>query len=436
MSYVLGIDLGTSAVKVMLVGKDGTVHDEASKPLTLIQPQSGYSEQNPEEWYSQTVEAVKEIITRAPARSQDIEGLSFSGQMHGLVLLDENNDVLRPAILWNDTRTSKQCEHIHRIIGKEHLRELTGNEALEGFTLPKLLWVKEHEPDIFVETSYFLLPKDYVRLRITGKLHSEYSDAAGTIMLNKEKNEWSEEILHRLGIPAAICPPLVHSHAFVGEIQPSFAQATGLNEQTGAFAGGADNACGAIGSGVLSAGKSLCSIGTSGVLLSYQGEGKREVSGPLHLFHHGKAGAYYTMGVTLSAGQSLHWFKEQFAPDVDFETLLSNMSAKPGASGLLFTPYLSGERTPHSDAMIRGSFIGLDARHTRGHLTRAVIEGITFSLNETLQLLRDAGQEVDEIISIGGGPKVMLGYRFRRISSEPTFLHWKMNRVQVWEQRC
>ena len=406
MKYVIGIDLGTSAVKVLLMNKKGEVCNEISKSYPLIQEKSGYSEQDPEQWVEKTIDAISELVNQFDGDVKNIEGISFSGQMHGLVLLDENQMLLRHAILWNDTRTSKQCQEIYDVIGKERLLEITKNPALEGFTLPKLLWVKEHEHDIFAKASVFMLPKDYLRYRMTGQIHSEYSDAAGTLLLNVSEKVWSNEICELFGIDKSICPPLVESHHYVGPIKSELAEKTGLSETTKVFAGGADNACGAIGSGILSEGKTLCSIGTSGVILSYEEDNDRDFQGKVHYFNHAEENSYYTMGVTLSAGYSLTWFKDVFAVNEDFDVVLDGVGNVPiGANGLIFTPYLVGERTPYADSVIRGSFIGMDASHTKKDFVRAVMEGITLSLYESIYIFRENGKTINTIVSIGGGAK-------------------------------
>jgi xylulokinase len=406
MKYVIGIDLGTSAVKILLVNQNGEVCQEVSKSYPLIIEKSGYSEQDPEEWVAKTSEGLAELISSYQGDPLDIEGISFSGQMHGLVLLDQNNQVLRNAILWNDTRTTPHCQQIYDVVGKERLLEITKNPALEGFTLPKILWVKEHEPANFEQANVFLLPKDYLRYRITGNIQMEYSDAAGTLMLNVAKMEWSQEILDLFGISSEFCPPLVESHACVGTISSDFAKRTGLSEATKVFAGGADNACGAIGAGILEEGKTLCSIGTSGVILSYEERSDLDFEGKVHYFNHGEENAYYTMGVTLAAGYSLSWFKDTFAKEEAFEQFLQGIETVPaGSSGLLFTPYLVGERTPHADSNIRASFVGIDASHERKHFARAVLEGITFSLHESIEIFSNNGKKIDSIVSIGGGAK-------------------------------
>lgn len=405
MSYVIGIDLGTSAVKAIMVSRSGMVIDEASRVYPLYQEQPGYREQQPEDWFQGTMDAVSELIQKTGVQPEEVEGLSYSGQMHGLVLLDDRGEVLRPAILWNDTRTSAECRDIEERLG-ERLLDVARNRALEGFTLPKLLWVKQHEPDIWQQAKVFLLPKDYVRYRMTGQLGLDLSDAAGTLLLNIVEQRWSEEIAEATGIPTAMLPPLVESSADTGTLMPHVAERMGLHERVRVFAGGADNACGAIGAGIIKPGTAMCSIGTSGVVLAYEERVDADYRGRLHYFNHSIPDGYYVMGVTLAAGYSMQWFRDVFASEMSFEELLAGIErVPPGAGGLLFTPYLAGERTPHADANIRASFIGLDSKHTRTQAARAVMEGVTFSLCESLDMLRDSGKVIQEVIAIGGGAK-------------------------------
>ncbi|WP_057914657.1 xylulokinase [Peribacillus muralis] len=406
MKYVIGVDLGTSAVKLLLVNQQGDVIQELSKDYPLIQEKSGFSEQNPNDWVGQTIAGLSDLLKHFEGDPGDIEGLSFSGQMHGLVLLDENNEVVRNAILWNDTRTTSECNEIYEKIGKERLLRITKNLALEGFTLPKILWVKNNEPNLFNKAKRFVLPKDYVRYRLTGHLHMDYSDAAGTLLLDANEKNWSKEICDLLNVDVALCPPLVESHEEVGFITSEIVKKTGLSPSTRVFVGGADNACGAIGAGILEEGKTLASIGTSGVVLTYEENGEKDFQGKVHYFQHAAPNAFYSMGVTLAAGHSLTWFKETFAKNESFDDLLADVDSVPvGSDGLLFTPYIVGERTPHVDAAIRGSFIGIDSSHQRKHFARAVLEGITFSLNESVEIFRENGKRINKIISIGGGAK-------------------------------
>ncbi|RKP48815.1 xylulokinase [Cohnella endophytica] len=405
MKYVIGVDLGTSAVKTLLVSRNGTLAAEAREEYPLYHEQAGWSEQEPEDWVTGTIGAIKALLADSGVNPADIDGISFSGQMHGLVLLDSENKPIRRAILWNDTRTTEQCREIERALG-DKLLAVTRNPALEGFTLPKILWVKQHEPEVFAQAKSFLLPKDYLRLRLTGALHMDLSDAAGTLMLDIAGKRWSEDVLQAFGIPSSFCPPLVEAVALTGTITPEASESTGLATTTKVFAGGADNACGAIGSGILSPGVTLCSIGTSGVILTYEADASADYEGKVHFFNHGQENAFYAMGVTLAAGYSLSWFRNAFAKGESFDALLEGIGDIPeGSNGLLFTPYIVGERTPHADAKIRGSFIGIDGSHTRSHFARAVMEGITFSLNESIAIFRAAGKRVDTIVSIGGGAK-------------------------------
>lgn len=403
MSYVIGVDLGTSAVKTLLMDRNGNIAAEATRSYPLYHDHPGWSEQTPEDWVTATIEAMKEVASAEGIDASSIEGISFSGQMHGLVLLNKEGEVIRKAILWNDTRTTAQCREIENVLG-DTLLSVTRNPALEGFTLPKILWVRQNEKEVFDQASIFLLPKDYVRYRLTGELHMDYSDAAGTLMLDVAGKTWSEEVLKAFDLPASFCPELVESHGLVGTLIPEVAQATGLQATTKVFAGGADNACGAIGAGILSEGLTLSSIGTSGVILSYENDQNKDFGGKVHFFNHGKENAFYAMGVTLAAGYSLSWFKKTFANSESFNEMLAGIeNVAPGSNGLLFTPYLVGERTPYADPNIRASFIGVDGTHERVHFARAVMEGITFSLNESVDMFRQAGKVVDKVVSIGGG---------------------------------
>ena len=406
MRHCIGIDLGTSAVKIILVNELGKVVLQTSKSYPLIQEEQGYSEQDPSLWVSQTIEGLKEIVNQFNGPVNSIEGISFSGQMHGLVLLDDQNEVIRPCILWNDTRTTKQCLAITSSFGEEIL-DLTKNKVLEGFTLPKLLWVKENEKENFHKIKTFLLPKDYVRFMLTGQLHMDYSDAAGTLLLDIDKKKWSDTIVDHFQIPSSICPKLVESYDCVGTITKKISELTGLSPSTKVFAGGADNACGAIGAKLTDEKTVLCSIGTSGVILANEIEDSTlTYDGALHVFNHSKPNSLYSMGVTLSAGQSLNWLKQTFFKNVSFDAMLEGIEEIPiGSLGLIFTPYLYGERTPHTDAFIRGSFIGIDARHTNKHFVKSVMEGITFSLNEIIHSYRQKGKTIEKVISIGGGAK-------------------------------
>ncbi|MDQ0189387.1 xylulokinase [Alicyclobacillus cycloheptanicus] len=405
MEYVIGVDLGTSSVKALLVDQWGSVCGEASSAYPLIQQHSGWSEQDPEVWVERTIDALHALVTASGVQGDAVKGISFSGQMHGLVLLDEDHQVIRNAILWNDTRTSAECRRIEERLG-ERLLATAKNRALEGFTLPKLLWVQHNEPDHFARAKTFLLPKDYLRFRLTGNIAMEPSDAAGTILFDVANRRWSDEVVAAFDLPRHLCPPIVDSDACVGTLLPEVAARIGLAATVRVFAGGADNACGAIGAGILSQGQTMCSMGTSGVILHHEQDGSADYQGKLHFFNHAQPRAFYSMGVTLAAGYSLTWFRDTFVPNEAYDDLLARARrVPPGAEGLLFAPYLVGERTPYADANIRGSFIGVDASHTLDAFARAVVEGITFSLRDAIEILRGRGRRIERIVSIGGGAK-------------------------------
>ncbi|APR06791.1 xylulokinase [Lentilactobacillus parabuchneri] len=402
---VLGVDLGTSSVKVTAVTKAGDIIAQEGMDFPLDQPKPGYAEQDPEDWVSATTVSIVRLILKDGIQPEDIKGISYSGQMHGLVLLDKNHKVLRPAMLWNDTRSTKQREEIMDKMG-ERFVEITHNKPLEGFTLPKLLWVKENQPEIFKQATTMLLPKDYLRFRMTGKLAIDYSDATGTVMLDVDKQRWSQEILDAFDIPASLCPPLVRSIDETGHIDDWYSEYSGLSTDTKTFAGGADNACGAVGAGIDGPTKVLSSIGTSGVILKYELKKETNYDGVIQYEDHAIPDAYYSMGVTLAAGYSLSWFKKTFAENEDFtEVVESAGKSTVGANGLLFAPYIVGERAPYADADIRGSFIGIDGIHRRYDFVRAVLEGIIFSFRDILDLYEEKGSQFDTVVSIGGGAK-------------------------------
>ena len=406
MGYVLGIDLGTSSLKGLLMNKSGEVVAFAGYDYPLLHPKKGYSEQNPEEWVKACENVFKALSEKVEDFNAELEGIAISGQMHGLVTLDGEENVVRPAILWNDTRTTKQCTEIMEGFG-ERLVTITKNKALEGFTLPKILWMQEEERELWVKVAHIMLPKDYLIFRLTGEFATDYSDAAGTLLLDVAAKKWSDEILAKYNIDGKILPKLYNSIDCVGKIKAEYQKEFGFEKEVKVMGGGADNACAAVGSGIVSNGIGMVSIGTSGVFLSYEDEAHSNYSGRLHLFNHGIPDAYYSMGVTLAAGHSLNWFKETFAPKESFEELLSDIDKIPaGSDGLLFAPYIVGERTPYADSKVRGSFTRIDTTHTRAHFARAVLEGITFSLRDSMELMSELTEKkFDKILSVGGGSK-------------------------------
>jgi xylulokinase len=406
MDYLLGLDIGTSGVKALLLHQNGQVVGSATVDYPLYSPQPGWSEQNPEELWEGTIKVIQKIIKQFDVDPKNIKGIGLSGQMHSAVFLDENLAVIRPAILWNDTRTKKQCQTILESVGADCLMQEACNPPLEGFTAPKVLWLKDNEPDNYRKVCHLLLPKDYIRYRLTGNINMELSDAAGTLLLNVRNQEWSENIVQALDIPRSILPPIVGSSQIAGCITKETAQLTGLIEGTPVVGGGADNACGAVGAGVVREGRAMVSLGTSGVMLAHLDQAVLLDTGTIHMFNSAVENAFYMMGVILSAGLSLRWFKEQLGDGLEYENLTTMAKkAKPGSKSLLFLPYLSGERTPHGDANARGVYLGLTNSHTKAEMVRAVLEGVAFAFQDSLNLLRQAGWKGNSVRAIGGGAK-------------------------------
>lgn len=403
MSYVLGVDLGTSSIKVALYDEEGRLIETAASSYSLIIEQSGYSEQNPADWIEGFERAFTELLNKEPRAKDRIKGLAIAGQMHSLVLLDDKGEVIRNSILWNDVRTTQECTQINQTLD---IISETQNKALEGFTLPKLLWIRNNEPENWKKIHKFMMPKDYLVYYLTGKYATDYSDAAGTLLLNFQDNKWSEKIFTAFDIPIEWAPNLYWSTDEVGYILPKIKDKYDLNTNVKVFAGAADNAAAALAAGIVDTDMSMVSIGTSGVFLSAETSNQKEYDGKIHYFNHSIKDNYYSMGVTLSAGNSLSWAKKLFDKNASFSELLKDINKiKPGSDGLFFTPYIMGERTPYTDSKIRGTFIGIDARHTRNHFLRAVIEGITFSLNDSKKIMESVGKEITKIVSVGGGSK-------------------------------
>ncbi|GAB2025797.1 xylulokinase [Lactovum odontotermitis] len=403
MTYVLGIDLGTSSLKGILTNEQGQVVAVQSSEYGIDRPKQGYSEQRPEYWTAALKSVLSALSVEVADFGQALAGISFSGQMHSLVVLDENDVPVYPAILWNDVRTSRQCQEISQKLGAR-LLEITKNIALEGFTLPKILWLQENEPEIWSRVRKIMLPKDYLGLWLTGNTHTDYSDAAGTLLLDIEKGSWSEEIAGTFNIDMSILPELVESTAQIGTVKEEIKKRFNITAEVKVFAGGADNAAAALGTGLINEEVGLISMGTSGVVSAFEPE-VADYQGKLHFFNHTVPAAYYSMGVTLAAGNSLNWYKETFGKGLSFNELLADVhTVTPGSNGLLFTPYISGERTPHFDSKIRGAFVGISAQHEQKHFARAVLEGITFSLRDSKDRIEATKQKrFKQLISVGGG---------------------------------
>lgn len=410
MSFLLGLDIGTSGVKALLMKDTGEVAGSATVEYPLYSPRPGWTEQNPEDMWQASVEAVRKVLAKCGIKGREVKGVGLSGQMHSSVFLDEAYQVIRPAILWNDTRTSGQCRAIQEALDPEMLFSEVCNPVLEGFTLPKVVWLRDNEPDNYARLRWLVLPKDYVRFRLTGELGMEVSDAAGMLMMNIRERKWSLPVLEGLGISPEILPPIIQSAEVAGRITPEVAELTGLAAGTPVVGGGADNACGAVGSGVVKEGRGMISLGTSGVVLAHLTKPRLVRTGTVHMFNSCVPNEFYMMGVTLSAGLSLSWFKEILgAAGASYDELTSWADDSPaGSRGVLFLPYLTGERTPHGDGNARGSFVGLSSANSRGDLVRAVLEGVAFALRDSVELLRSAGWNGTALRGIGGGLKSAL----------------------------
>ena len=405
--YFLGIDTSTTSSKALLIDEKGEVIAVASNPHTLQTPKPLWSEQDPREWWDAVAASIKSVLEKAGISGERVGAVGLTGQMHGLVLLDGDGKVLRPAILWNDQRTQSQCDEIHRIIGKEKFIRITGNVALTGFTAPKILWVKENEPEIFAKAKHVLLPKDYVRLKLTGEYAMDKADGAGTVLFDLKARDWSNEVLSALDIPRAWMPRTFEGTEFTSVVNEEAARLTGLKVGTPVAAGGGDQAAGAVGVGAVEPGIVGLTVGTSGVVFATTPSALIEPEGRLHAFCHAVPGMWHFMGVMLSAAGSLQWYRDTLAPKVSFDDLLKEAESIPaGSEGLQFLPYLSGERTPHPDPLARGAFIGLTLRHSRAHMTRAVLEGVAFGLKDGFMLIQNAGLgTITQVRGSGGGVK-------------------------------
>ncbi|MFZ1040257.1 MAG: xylulokinase [Anaerolineales bacterium] len=405
--YFLGIDISTTSSKALLIDERGDVIAVASSPHTLQTPRPLWSEQNPSEWWKAVSESIKSVLRKAGISGESIGAVGLTGQMHGLVLLDEAGNVLRPAILWNDQRTQRQCDEIHQRIGKERFIQITGNVALTGFTAPKILWVKENEPDVYAKAKHVLLPKDYIRYKLTGEYAMDKADGAGTVLFDLKSRAWSREVLDALDIDVSWMPPTFEGPEFTGHVNEEAASLTGLKVGSPIAAGGGDQAAQAVGVGAVEPGVVALTVGTSGVIFATTPSALIEPEGRLHAFCHAVPGMWHFMGVMLSAAGSLQWYHDTLAPNMDFDELLKEAESIPaGCEGLQFLPYLSGERTPHPDSLARGAFIGLTLRHGRGHLTRAVLEGVSFGLKDSFTLIQNAGLgKIVQVRASGGGTK-------------------------------
>jgi xylulokinase len=402
--FVLGIDASTTATKAVLVDETGAVRGVGAAEYGFDVPQPLWSEQDPRLWWDGAVGAIRSVLASSGVGGDDVAAIGLTGQMHGLVLLDERNEILRPAILWNDQRTAAECDAIRAAVGPERLIAITGNDALTGFTAPKLVWVRDHEPDIWRRIAHVLLPKDLVRLRLTGDHAVDKADGAGTILFDLAARDWSPTMLDALGIDRRWLPETFEGPDVTGVVTAAAAETTGLRPGTPVVAGGGDQAANAVGLGAVEAGSPVLSLGTSGVVFAPTARPIIESGGRVHAFCHSVPDRWHLMSVMLSAAGSLRWYRDTVAPGVSYGELTDAAADVPaGSNGLWFLPYLSGERTPHPDPLARGAFVGLTVGHDRRHLTRAVLEGVAYGLRDGLDLMVKAGMPVPARIRASGG---------------------------------
>jgi xylulokinase len=418
MSHLLGIDVGTSGTKVLLVDPEGKPVASATETYPLHTPKPNWSEQDPADWWAASAKATKAVLRKAGLKGSDVRAVGLSGQMHGSVFLDAAGKVLRRALLWNDQRTAKQCDDITRLAGgRDALIGMVSNPALTGFTAPKILWLRDNEPAKYEKIRRVLLPKDYIRFKLTGEFATEVSDASGTLLLDVKARGWCKPLLSKLGIPAEWMPAVHESTVVSGKIGNAAAVETGLAEGTPVVGGGGDCAAGAVGTGIVRSGVVSVSLGTSGVVFAHSDTVQTDPAGRVHTFCHAVPGKWHVMGVMLSAAGSLEWFCDALGePEATaaakakkpvFEVLVDEMAAKTpvGCEGLMFLPYLTGERSPHADPTARGAWIGLTRRTDKAAMVRALLEGVTYGLRDSLEIIRGLGVPVGEVRALGGGAK-------------------------------
>jgi len=416
MGYLLGIDIGTSGTKSLLVDESGRIVARASAGYPVSTPQPGWSEQDPADWWRAVVTTVRAVVAEGGVKPDDVTGVGLSGQMHGSCFLDNEGSVLRPCILWNDQRTAAECDEITETVGPQRLIELVLNPALTGFTAPKILWFRKNEPRLYEKTAQVLLPKDYIRFRMTGEYATEVSDASGTLLLDVAKRTWCPEVLSALAIDRALLPECYESEEVSGHLSKEAADALGLATGTPVVGGGGDQAAGAVGNGIVREGVTSATMGTSGVVFAYADKPVLDPAGRVHTFCHAVRGAWHVMGVALSAGGSFQWLRNNLAETEaaeaarlgceTYDVLCRKASSAPaGSDGLIFLPYLTGERTPHADPFALGAWVGLSVRHDKARLIRSVMEGAVYAMKDSFEIIRSLGVPIGQVRLSGGGAR-------------------------------
>lgn len=411
--YWLGIDTGTGGTRTLLIDAKGKEIASCAIPHEGIRmEQPLWAEQNPENWADAAILGIQGVLAKAGRDGKDVRGIGLSGQMHGLVMLDRSNAVIRPALIWCDQRSQPQVDFINGKIGEKKVLEFTANPVLTGFTLPKLLWVRDHEPQNFERVRKVLLPKDYVRFHLTGEFATDVSDASGTALFDVPHRRWSREMADGLGLDREILPAAYESREISGVVSARAAELTGLAPGTPVVGGGGDQAAAAVGNGIVEPGLVSCTLGTSGVVFAHMDDVKYDPKGRIHTFCHAVRGKWHVMGVTQGAGLSLQWIRDQLAPGASYESLIAEAATAPaGSQGLFWLPYLMGERTPHLDPLARGGWVGLTAKHTRADLIRAVIEGVSYSQKDCLDVIGELGLAASSVRVSGGGARSPLWRR-------------------------
>ncbi|MBI4556074.1 MAG: xylulokinase [Candidatus Hydrogenedentes bacterium] len=419
MSLVVGVDVGTSGTKALAIDERGKVVASATVEYPLLSPKPSWAEQTPSDWKRATLEALSRLAHSPGVKAADIKGLGLTGQMHGSVFLDKDHNVLRNAILWCDQRTAKQCDDITSKVGAQRLIEMVCNPALTGFTAPKILWLRENEPKVYERVRRVLLPKDYIRYELTGEFATDVADASGTLLFDVKNRAWHKELMSLLDVPLDFMPRAYEGPEVTGQLSSEAAQATGIPKSIPVIAGGGDQAAGGVGCGIVKSGVISATVGTSGVVFAFADRVSLDPEGRVHTFCHSVPGKWHVMGVVLSAGGSLRWFRDTLcqaektvaaetgADPYEYITAAAGQVA-PSAEGLIFLPYLTGERTPHKDPFAKGAFVGLSLRHTRAHMARAVLEGVAFAMRDSLEIMRGMGVSIEQVRASGGGARSTL----------------------------